>query len=268
MAEDIHDILTTDLDGTLIPLDCGCPDFAAALETLRIFSQKPNRRLVFVTGRSFESVVEVIEAAHLPIPHYLLCDVGTSLYHASKQGWEFSEAYAQTLSQRMGDALNERIRSVLAQCKCVTPQEDAHQTPFKISYYALDAPLDDCVTSVHNALRVAGIDYSLIQCADPFSNQGMIDILPRGVSKLFGIEWLLENRQWSRDAVVFAGDSGNDFEALTSGLRAIVVNNAPEPLKSKIRATAAEKSIEDSIFFCSQPATQGVCEGMAHFGLL
>ena len=79
-------ILATDLDGTLIPLPGNQANAADLAELTRLI---PNRcvTLVFVTGRHLESVEAAIIEHGLPIPDWIICNVGTSLFQKSDQGW-------------------------------------------------------------------------------------------------------------------------------------------------------------------------------------
>jgi HAD superfamily hydrolase (TIGR01484 family) len=61
---------------------------------------------------------------------------------------------------------------------------------------------------------------------DPFEGQGLLDFLPRDVSKAYALKWWSDYHGVSHSDVVFAGDSGNDLAALTAGFCAILVANA------------------------------------------
>ena len=92
MAEAPH-VLATDLDGTLIPLE-GHPENHNDLETLAKALQRRAATLVFVTGRHLQSVLDVAQQHRLPLPSWLICDVGTSIYtRQPDDSFEVVEAY-------------------------------------------------------------------------------------------------------------------------------------------------------------------------------
>jgi hydroxymethylpyrimidine pyrophosphatase-like HAD family hydrolase len=67
------------------------------------------------------------------------------------------------------------------------------------------------------------------------------------------------------DDVVFAGDSGNDTDALLSGVRSVLVGNAPDTLRSEVRASAENRGLLDRVYFASSHFAAGVVEGLHHF---
>ena len=103
---------------------------------------------------------------------------------------------------------------------------------------------------------------------DPFSNCGLLDVMPAGVSKAYALIWLSTHADFSPDEVIYSGDSGNDYAALVSGFRAIVVANGSEGLAQKVSAALGERRISERLYLAKQTATSGVLEGCRHFGLI
>ncbi len=261
-------ILATDLDGTLIPLDNTDDAYREALEEITILASLPDVCLVFATGRSYLSSLSAIAEESLPIPHFLICDVGTAIHTYENGRFYQSSAYTKVMEHLMDSVLNQRIQEELSILDFLTLQPQAHQTPFKISYYTESEHVDTFAEQASALLMRNDLPHSLIHCIDPYEDFGMIDILPTGVSKCYALKWLLQSLKISERAVVYAGDSGNDFEVLTSGLNSIVVNNASQALKDRIRLTANNRSILGNIYFAEYPATLGVREGLEHFCIL
>ena len=76
----------------------------------------------------------------------------------------------------------------------------------------------------------------------------------------------------SEDLAVFAGDSGNDMDALTSGLRAILVKNATEDVREEAFEILSKKQMADRLYMArgdflgmNGNYTAGVLEGLAYF---
>jgi hydroxymethylpyrimidine pyrophosphatase-like HAD family hydrolase len=86
-----------------------------------------------------------------------------------------------------------------------------------------------------------------------------------GVSKAFAIDWWCRDQQLSADEVVFSGDSGNDYAALTAGYRSVLVGNASRDLASRVQLAHQENGWPDRLCLASQHATSGVLEGLRHF---
>ena len=99
-------ILASDLDGTLIPLD-GRPENRRALQRLVTARLQDRFTLVFVTGRHKASICEVICEHHLPLPDWVISDVGTTIYEIPTM---FSRQGLDTVVLAGGVAANRRLR--------------------------------------------------------------------------------------------------------------------------------------------------------------
>ena len=78
-------VLATDLDGTLIPLD-DCSQNQSDLKCLTEKIRELGFLLVFVTGRHISSVQKAITEFSLPLPDWIICDVGTSIFRTTNTG--------------------------------------------------------------------------------------------------------------------------------------------------------------------------------------
>ncbi|QEG43850.1 HAD-IIB family hydrolase [Roseimaritima ulvae] len=258
-------VLATDLDGTLIPLDDN-PQHRRDLSVLQTELQQRKASLVFVTGRHFESVQQAITQYQLPLPQWIICDVGTSLF-ARQPNDDFAPvtAYAQHLQQRIEGTTVERLQQHLAAIDGMRLQESEKQGPFKLSYYADAAGLDGIVEQIEARLQTTAAPYRVIASVDPFNNDGLIDLLPRGVSKAHALEFWSQQQDLDRQAILFAGDSGNDVAALTAGYRSIVVGNAADTVVQQVRQTHQSQGWTDRLYVAKAMATSGVLEGLRHY---
>jgi len=259
-------VLATDLDGTLIPL----PGNTENTNDLKIISSKLSGsavQLVYATGRHFESVIEARESHQLPTPEWIVCDVGSAIYKRAGDTFKPFELYQNHLSDICGTINRAVIEETLAKVEGLKPQPPDHQQPFKISYLSSASTVEGLVDEINELLRAEQLPFDCMGSLDPFQNCGLLDVMPSGVSKAYALIWLSEHANFTPDQVIYSGDSGNDYAALTSGFRAIIVANASESLITKTTASLKARKLEERLFIASKSATSGVLEGCLRFGL-
>ncbi len=261
-------ILATDLDGTLIPLQ-GDEQNQTDLRTLAGQLESNGVTLVYITGRHHELATRAIEEFQLPRPEWLICDVGTSIFQRQASG-EFQpvEAYQQYQDQIIAALPILALRQELESIDGLRLQEEEKQGRFKLSFYADAAQLDNLVDRIQQRLDQKNAPYSIIHSIDPFNGDGLIDLLPATVSKAHALAWWVEHACLRPDAIVFAGDSGNDLAALTAGYRAIVVGNADRTLAQQAYDAHRESGWKNRLYLAHGKATSGVLEGCRWFGLV
>lgn len=260
-------VLATDLDGTLIPLP-NSPDQSLALQELQAASEEHRFRIVFCTGRHYESVLDAIDEFQLPRPEWIICDVGTSIYHRLQTDYIPYTPYAEHLRVKISDSSNSGIISMLHGLPGLSMQAEDHQQEFKISFECESERADELVERIAKLLIDFNFPYEAHGSVDPFRDCGLIDLLPTGVSKAYALNWLSTHADFSPDEVIYAGDSGNDYPALISGFRAIVVANAGKGLAAKVRKTLKVKKMESRLYLAEEQATSGVLEGCRFFKLI
>jgi maltooligosyltrehalose trehalohydrolase len=266
-SHSIQHVLATDLDGTFIPMS-GNEQQRADLHTLAQQLELNQVTLVFVTGRHFESVLKAIQSMQLPNPDWIICDVGTSIYQRLSSGeFQLVTAYQQLqdrIVEKMPRAdLQERLDAISG----LRLQEEQKQGRFKLSYYVDATQLETCAARVQEFLRDHQAPYSIIKSVDPFTEEGLIDVLPQRVSKAHALDWWMRHIHLLPGALVFAGDSGNDLAALTAGHRAIVVGNADRQLAREVYDEHREAGWRNRLYLAQQEATSGVLEGCRWYGL-
>lgn len=263
-------MLASDLDGTLIPLD-GHPENRADLGQLVDELGRAGMTLTFVTGRHLALVEDAMRRHGLPRPGWLICDVGTSIYQTDQDESSTSgrlrptSAYADHLAEIVAAWDVDRLHRLLAEVPGVRKQEAEKQGRFKLSYYCDRGELERVVDEVERRVAGAEAPYRVIASVDPFTDDGLIDLLPVGVSKAYALDWLVSHAGHERDRVLFAGDSGNDLAALTAGYRSIVVGNAAEDVVERARSGHHEAGWADRLYVAEKPATSGVLEGLRHY---
>lgn len=261
-------VLATDLDGTLIPHSSDQQN----LEDLRTLTAQLKRdrvMLVYVTGRHFQSVLQAMGEFHLPTPEWVICDVGTSIFQRHESG-EFSllEAYQQHQEQILTSMPIQVLRRQLESIETLRLQPEGNQGQFKLSFYVQADQLDRLARHVQAQLDRTNAPYSIVASVDPFTGAGLIDLLPSTVSKAHALRWWAEHTKLSEESIVFAGDSGNDWEAFTAGYRTIVVGNADHRLAQRVHAAHQDAGWRNRLCLARGSATSGLLEGCRRFQVI
>ncbi len=239
----LNHMLITDIDNTLlggaskelddlmgiIETHSGCMGFAVA------------------TGRVFESARDVLKS-HGIQPDIIISGVGSQIFY----GRDFypDKGWTSHISRNWKpDLIQERLRVI----RFITPQDQAVQTPHKLSYYM--EPGKDHLARVHHVLTKNRFQYSLI-----YSHERYLDILPYRASKGKALRFLSYKWQIPLGNFLVCGDSGNDAEMLKGEPLGVVVGNySPEldELKSRRR-----------VYFAAKPHAGGMMEGMEHYNFI
>lgn len=260
-------VLATDLDGTLIPLP-DHPENIDALNTLRAEREQLGFTFLYATGRHAESVFEAITEYNLPLPDWMICDVGTTILQADGKTFTPFAPYADHLAARVGDSDRADVERLLQDLEGLDLQIPAHQREFKISYECPTERTDPLLEEINRRLHQHGIPYDAMGSVDPFRHCGLIDLLPDGVSKAHALHWLATHADFTPEQVVYAGDSGNDLPALAGAFHAIVVANASPGLADQVQTALRAQHAEHRYYAARGAATSGVLEGCRHHGLL
>lgn len=223
--------------------------------------------LVFATGRHFESVIEAIQEYALPSPEWIVCDVGSAIYRRVGDTYEVFSQYETHLAKTSDGVDRQAVENALQSLDDLELQPPDHQQRFKISYQSAADTVNELVEQINQRLKESQLPYSCMGSLDPFMNCGLLDVMPEGVSKAYALLWLSTHANFRPDEVIYSGDSGNDYAALVSGFRAIIVANGSAGLREKVRAALKERDIEDRLYVAKGTATSGVLEGCRHFGL-
>lgn len=276
-------LFASDLDGTLIPivpeggprsgLDAhgarawGAEPDAQTAATVRFrrFAEASGWFVMYVTGRHLELALDGIDRHGLPRPAALACDVGTSLFWRERGVWVRDEAYRARVAASPGVAPERQIRSRLRGLDGLVLQAAEKQAEFKVSYH-VDGPVSAELLAEVGERLGPPISARLVASHDPLTGRGLLDVLPASIGKRTAVDHVAARLDVGGDEVVYAGDSGNDRDALLAGTRAIVVGNAPAALVEELRTEAERLGIAASIYYASAPWTQGVVEGLHHFG--
>lgn len=268
METQAHTLLVCDLDGTLIPAAPG-PDaiHAAAIVELRtMLAEVPGLKLACATGRNLDSALQELAAWNMPVPDLLCCDVGTSVHVRVGGAWRRDSVHDSNMSTASAGGDASCWREVLAGIPDLIPQAAAQQSRWKASYLLPDGKAGEVVLiEVERRLAANGPRPSLVRSRGVRGEGALLDVLPPGITKVAGLRRMAAKCGLTLAQVVYAGDSGNDTEALLEAGRAILVGNAPQALKDLVSSQRADHA--DSVFIASSCDLAGVLAGCRHFGL-
>ena len=257
--------LASDLDGTLIPLDEDTQQ-RHHLQMLKGVLAEQEIELLFVTGRHADSAIAAIDEHILPQPQWIICNVGTTILKRSGDDrFNVLNDYLDELKSITANIRTGDLKNMLNTISALCLQEDYKQATYKLSYYVNSAKLHDSAEQVRFALNKQSAPWDLITSVDPFNGDGLIDVVPRGVSKSFALKWWTRQSGVQPEELVFAGDSGNDIAALTAGWNAILVSNAPPEVVDETQKIVNTSGHTENFFHSEHPASSGVFDGLQYF---
>jgi sucrose-6F-phosphate phosphohydrolase len=264
--------ICSDLDRTIIPNGYQ-KESVHARPVFRQLAEHSNIYLAYVSGRDKKLILDAIEEFYLPLPDYAIGDVGTTLYRIINGNWQLSDDWSYEIGQDWKGLNWEGLAEYFQDMQEIQLQEPEKQSPYKLSFYT-DQNVDQqrLIKQIRIALDEKGIRANIICSVDEISNNGLLDIIPARANKLHAIQFLMQQEQFPEDRTVFAGDSGNDLDVLTSGLRAILVKNATEDVRKEAIDSLSAKHITNRLYlpkgnFCGMNGNYaaGVLEGLVHF---
>lgn len=257
-----HRLLASDMDRTLLPNGLQAAE-PGALERFRGWALRRGEvELAYVTGRHRSLAREVLREYRLPEPDWLVCSVGTEIYPGGSDS-PLPDWRDHLAAGFDAGAVREWARARLPGARL---QEAEKQSALKVSFY-----LDDAMESVPlqgelgQELAAAGLPARVVVSFDETEQVGLVDFLAPGSGKARALDFLRRRQGIPPGRILFAGDSGNDTDALLSGVCGVLVGNATGAVRSQLRAALAEHP-DARIYFAERVYTAGILEGMAHFG--
>jgi len=174
-----------------------------AISALRAVSAS-GRRLVLVTGRVLEEVIDVF--SEITVFDRVVAENGAVLFEPAAGG------------QRL---LGPPVPSSL-----IAELRRAQVHPLIVGR-AMCATLEECDTEVLDALHRLGLDWRVIY------NKDSIMVLPPGVDKASGLLTALDDIGETPAATVAVGDAENDIDLLRASGLGVAVANALDSLKEQ-----------------------------------
>lgn len=233
-------VLGTDLDGTFL---AGSDRARNAL--IAHFRDHPERRLLYVTGRSAASVRALIADGLLPQPDAMICDVGA--FVVTDDAPDVAAELLAEIHAAWGDS-GAQARAALAGLAGLRLQEDFG--PYRVSYYCNDPAI-----AAEAAARLADLDCDVLASGGCY-----LDVLPRGINKGTTLRRLVAEWGAPGEAVLAAGDSANDLSMFHAGVCAVAVGNSDADLLAQMPAG-------DHLLRADGPGCDGILEALDAFGV-
>lgn len=264
-------LICSDLDRTILP-NGKEPQSPKALEIFRQFVQRPEITLAYVSGRSEKLLKSALDDFGIPVPDYAIGDVGTTIYEPGRN-WQSWEDWAEEIARDWQGKSWEHLRELFSDIPSLRLQENDKQNNYKLSYYAdMDVDVAELKGELDQRLEKNGIQASIIWSIDEQKEVGLLDILPERATKVHAIRFLMEKGGFLPENTVFAGDSGNDLPALTSGLNAVLVKNGRDDVRRESLEIMNSKNMRSRLYLAEGDFLgmngnycAGVLEGIAHF---
>jgi sucrose-phosphate synthase len=236
-------LIITDLDNTLTGDDRSLAEF------IEIVKSEDHIGLGIATGRTLESALSLMEELHLPRPDVLATDCGTGLHYGQNLTPDL------TWQRQIGEAWQpEEVRRVLDDLPGVFPQEEEHQSEYKVCY-EIDAAVAPNQTAIRKLLREAGLRVKVVISLGMY-----MDVIPvRGGSGLC-LRHLLFKWGFNPEQVLVAGDSGNDAGMLLGKTLGVVVGNHGNELEYLRK--------RPRIYFARASHAAGIVEGIHYYQFL
>ena len=246
-------LFASDIDNTLVPQkeELVKEDVRELEEAL---AEAGDVKVAYISGRNFSLMQEVLANYYLPQPDFLATDVGTLIYVFDGEDWKPDEDYRDHLALTGYD--KKELEQKLKEIPSLSRQEEEVQTEFKLSYYLDLESKQDSLPRIRKA--VAESPAQLIYSEDRVKEVGLVDVIPEAGGKAGALDFLAQKSGAEENEVVYAGDSGNDLDALSAGYNGVVVGNASEELKKNL-------SDNDRIYMAENDFSRGVAEGVNYF---
>lgn len=269
MGRSMKLLICTDLDRTLIP-NGQAPESLYARTLFKLLTAQLNITLAYVTGRNQDLVRNAIVEYNLPMPDYIIADVGSSIYQIEPQDkWGLVPEWSVLLTQTWPG--HKVLQDLFQDIKILQLQEAPHQSTFKLSYYApLDCNVSALLKEITQKLQSHNFKASTIWSVD--ETKGLLDIVPINATKRFAIEFLMQKTAFKEQETIFAGDSGNDLPVLISPIPAILVANASEEIKNQALEQVKAAGLSHRLYLAKGDYlsmngnySAGILEGIAHY---
>ncbi len=266
-------LLCTDLDRTLIP-NGKAPESADAREHFAALMARPEVTLAYVSGRHRALVEQAISEYDLPLPDFVIGDVGTTLYHVdAQQNWQLQNTWENAIAQDWNGKHSADLEILLHDISALKPQEAEKQNRFKLSYYVNSNQDQDALTAkIQTRLQAGNIKARMVWSHDEAAAVDLLDVLPARASKYHALEALMQLQGFDYASTVFSGDSGNDLEVLASPIPAVLVANAHPSVRALASRLASEGGYHEQLYIAQGDFmgmngnySAGILEGVAHY---
>jgi len=265
-------LICTDLDRTLIP-NGHQPESPQARPLFRRLVSKSQITLVYVTGRDRVLIQDAIAEYELPIPNFVIADVGSTIYEIKNNQWLRLTDWDEQISVDWQYKNQPDLVPFFTDFDQIKLQEITKQGLHKLSYYvSLEAELESIIIKIRSKLETEKIQANIIWSIDEKAQIGLLDILPISANKYHAIAYLMKSQNFTLDNTFFSGDSGNDLDVLMSPIKSILVANATLEVKQKMKSIMNNNNLVNSIYIAQGDYlnmngnySAGILEGIFHY---
>jgi sucrose-6F-phosphate phosphohydrolase len=265
-------LICTDLDRTLIP-NGKQPESLQARPLFRQLVSHSQITLAYVTGRDKMLVQEAIAEYELPMPNFVIADVGSTIYEINNNQWFRLADWDEQISVDWQYKTQADLVPFFTNFDQIKLQEITKQGLHKLSYYvSLEAEIEAIIIKIRSKLETEKIQANIIWSIDEKTQIGLLDILPLSANKYHAIAHLMQNQNFTLDNTIFSGDSGNDLDVLMSPIKSILVANAHLAVKEKIQLEMNQLGLKNSIYIAKGTSSKlngnysaGILEGIFHY---
>jgi len=265
-------LLCTDMDRTLLP-NGHQPESPGARELFQRLVGREEVKLAYVTGRHRALVEDAIEEYGVPLPDFVIGDVGTTIYQVHRNHWEPRQDWRKEIATDWAGYDHAHLADMFSEFDNLDLQEPEKQSDFKLSYYvSLDSDSSDIIENMQDLLSAEGIQASLVWSIDELKGTGLLDVLPASATKFHAVEFLRSHLGYRLEETLFAGDSGNDMQVLTSHVPAVLVANAATDVREEAVADARSSGNGEALYLAKGDYlgmngnySAGIIEGVAHY---
>lgn len=263
-------LLCTDLDRTLIPN--GEPvESPAARQCFADLVAQHNIHLAYVSGRDHQLVQQAIDEYRLPWPEYVIADVGSTIYSCQGVNWSLLADWHQYIGHDWAEQTALQVYGYFADVSALDLQEASKQGRYKLSFYVpLTIDHASLMQQMQNRAASHQLAMNLVYSVDDEKQIGLLDVLPASASKFSAIHYLMDELGLRENEVLFAGDSGNDLDVLTSELPAVLVANARADVRQQAIRMAELAGHRDQLYLAHGVTgngnyADGIVEGMQYY---
>lgn len=265
-------LLCTDLDRTLLP-NGPQPESISARKKFNQLTSRDEVTLVYVSGRDKLLVQQAINNYHIPLPDFVIADVGSTIYRVENKKWAHLDKWDSEISNDWNGKSNKDLQKLLEKFDDIRIQEYSRQKLHKLSYYV---PLYTDHVNLLNEIKLCfekeNVRANLIWSVDDAASMGLLDILPASANKKHAIEFIMGEFNFGLDETIFAGDSGNDISVMASPIHSILVSNATDIVKKMALQQAKLNGETNSLYFAKGDYlgmngnySAGILEGVVHY---
>lgn len=265
-------LLCTDLDRTLLPNGTQ-PESTSVRKKFSQLASRDEVTLVYVSGRDKMLVQQAIKNYQLPMPDFVIADVGSTIYRIENKQYHHIKKWDAEIEKDWNGKSNKDLQELLKNFKDIRIQEHGKQKPHKLSYFVpLYSDHENLLHEINSYFEKVMVKANLIWSVDETASIGLLDILPSSANKKHAIEFIMREFNFSLNETIFSGDSGNDISVMASPIHSILVANATDNVKKMALEQAKKNGEINSLYLAKGDYlgmngnySAGIIEGIIHY---